>query len=307
MNDPLFSVVIPVYNAQATIEATLESVLLQRLQNFEVVLVDDGSTDGSLSLLRSWQRRDRRLVVIDQANAGVSAARNAGAARASGEWIAFLDADDLWHPDKLQEHQAFHERHPDVDISFAKVAFIPSSGSEKAKTFSRVPKGVVDLECVLGENPVCTSSNIVVRKRSWLASGGFVEGMNHAEDQEWLARCVARGMVLRGLSSALVGYRMSGGGLSVNLEAMFAGWWDLARHHEANCDLPRAKAIYCRYLARRALRAGLDPACARYYALAGLRSSPRGFLDDHRRGILTLVGVLVSPLLSRQWRCRLFS
>ena len=88
------SVVIPLYNKQNCIRETLRSVLNQSYTDFEVLVVDDGSTDGSLEVVREFS--DKRLRIIEKPNSGVSATRNAGIAAAANEWIAFLDADDIW-------------------------------------------------------------------------------------------------------------------------------------------------------------------------------------------------------------------
>ena len=163
------------------------------------------------------------------------------------------------------------------------------------------------LERVLGENPVCTSSNIVVSRTAWRQGGNFRLGMNHAEDQEWLARCVASGLVLQGLPDVLVGYRMSEEGLSINLDAMFSAWWALALEYKEHCNIARARAIYCRYLARRALRAGLPPGVAWHYATDGLKHSPRGFFNHPKRGVLTLAGAALGPVMTKRLRARLFA
>ncbi|QFT84607.1 putative glycosyltransferase EpsJ [Halomonas sp. THAF12] len=309
MTSPRFSVVIPVYNGGEAIDATLGSVLDQRETDFEVWLVNDGSTDDTLQRLTRWQRRDARIHVIDQANGGVARARNAGAAHARGELIAFLDADDLWAPDKLEAHAAFHERHRGVEISYARIAFLhpDDSGLEAARTHSTVPTGALALEQALGENPVCTTSNLVVTRACWQASGGFREGMQHAEDQEWLARAIAGGARAVGLQRVLVGYRLSTGGLSADLPAMYAGWRRLSEAYAEGFDVAAARALYCRYLARRALRAGGSSTQAWGFALEGLKSSPGAFLKDRRRGALTVIGALVSPLLPRAARMRLFA
>jgi glycosyltransferase involved in cell wall biosynthesis len=100
MTTPLVSVIMPVYNGEAYLAAAIDSVLGQTMQDLELVVVDDGSTDGSTAILARYGERIR---VLRQANAGVSAARNAGIASARGEFIAFLDSDDWWESDFLQE------------------------------------------------------------------------------------------------------------------------------------------------------------------------------------------------------------
>lgn len=101
---PAVSIILPVYNAQAFLASAVESVLKQTFSDFELILVDDGSADGSLAICKAFARRDRRIVVITQKNGGVSAARNAGLFAAKGEYIAFCDQDDCFLPHLLAEN-----------------------------------------------------------------------------------------------------------------------------------------------------------------------------------------------------------
>ncbi len=110
-----FSVVIPNFNNGATLGRAIESVLAQTWPAYELIVIDDGSTDDSESVARSFGERVR---YVRQANAGVSAARNHGARLASGTWLAFLDADDLYMPDRLAAHGRWIEREPDLDFLF---------------------------------------------------------------------------------------------------------------------------------------------------------------------------------------------
>ena len=95
---PLISVIIPVYNTEAYLERCLVSVLSNTYRDLEVICINDGSTDGSLEILNAFARQDERVTVIDKKNGGLSAARNDGLRRATGEWIAFIDSDDWIHP-----------------------------------------------------------------------------------------------------------------------------------------------------------------------------------------------------------------
>ncbi|MES1941384.1 family 2 glycosyl transferase [Salinisphaera sp. T5B8] len=309
MNTPRFSVVVPVYNAEDSLIATVESVLAQSERNFELWLIDDGSSDGSLAIMRALAAHDRRIHVRTQRNAGVSHTRNLGVRLARGQFVAFLDADDIWHPDKLATHWQFHLDHPQVRCSYAQIAFLQQgeAGLRDARTHSTVPAGRLSLARVLGENPVCTSSNIVIDRQCFERIGGFDTAMQYAEDQEWLARAVSAGLTIVGINSLLVGYRMSPGGLSSKLDAMYAGWKRLVSRYSAQFDGASAQALYCRYLARRALRAGASSRQSLRFALAGLCASPRAFCDDLRRGVLTLIGALASPFLPPRLRTRLFA
>ena len=102
MTNVKVSVIIPVYNAEKYLRECLDSVIGQTLQDIEIICVDDGSTDNSLLILQEYAANDKRLKIVEQANQGAAAARNAGIAVAQGEYLAFLDADDLYYLEALQ-------------------------------------------------------------------------------------------------------------------------------------------------------------------------------------------------------------
>jgi glycosyltransferase involved in cell wall biosynthesis len=103
MNTPLVSVIIPVYNAERYIETTIRSVLTQTLQDFEIIVLNDGSKDSSGEIIQRLQQEDKRIIYIPKPNSGVSDTRNIGISKASGKYLAFLDADDIWNHDNLTE------------------------------------------------------------------------------------------------------------------------------------------------------------------------------------------------------------
>ena len=103
---PEVSVIIPAYNLEGYLDTCLQSVLAQTLGNFEAIVVDDGSTDGTPGLLRRYAERDPRIIVVSTPNRGVARARETGIARAQGKYIAFLDGDDFWEPRMLEEMTA---------------------------------------------------------------------------------------------------------------------------------------------------------------------------------------------------------
>lgn len=113
MSPPLISVVIPAYNAAAFLAPTLASVFAQDYRPIEIILVDDGSTDDTLAIAKSWAPA---LRVCSQKNAGPSAARNRGVAMAKGEYLAFIDADDTWLPGRLKRHLSILTQRPDLDM-----------------------------------------------------------------------------------------------------------------------------------------------------------------------------------------------
>lgn len=306
---PLFSVIVPVYNAAATLAATVQSVLAQSCGDFEMILIDDGSRDDSLNIMLDLAAHDTRIKALSQPNQGVSATRNLGVELARGRLIAFLDADDLWHPEKLAAHRWFHQFDGDIGASYARIAFIDGAAQDhqKARTTSSIIPGQLTVAQLLAENPVCTMSNLVVTRACMAAVGPFEAGMSFAEDQEWLARAAHLGWPIEGIDAVLVDYRLSADGLSVNLEAMYDGWRHLAARYQHGEALDAAEAVYCRYLARRALRSGAQPGQALHYVQRGLKLDARAFLDDARRGWMTLISALAAPIMPRALRLHMFS
>ena len=107
---PKVSVIIPVYNVEAYLRQCLDSVVNQTLKDIEIICVDDGSTDGSAAILKEYATKDERIKILTQSNSGAGAARNAGIARATGEWITFSDADDWIEPDAIEKMVAAAQR-----------------------------------------------------------------------------------------------------------------------------------------------------------------------------------------------------
>jgi len=195
------SVVIPTYNRAHTVVDAVRSVLAQRFRDLEVIVVDDGSTDDTAARLAALG--DPRLHVVTGRHAGVSAARNVGVTKASGDLIAFLDSDDLWHPDKLGAEIAFLECHPEIHAVFTDLEkrhgeqLFPSFMRETA-VFSRrlvhasYPDGLIlearDMRlCLLEEVPIKPSA-LTLRRAAFDAVGGFDESWSSSEDWEFLLR-----------------------------------------------------------------------------------------------------------------------
>ena len=120
-----FSIIIPVYNSAKYLRECLDSVLAQQFPNWEIICVNDGSTDGSDTILYEYAAKDTRITAVNQANEGVSKARNVGLERATGEWFLFLDADDALSPYCLSSFQRVIEAHPDAEGILTKPIFVP--------------------------------------------------------------------------------------------------------------------------------------------------------------------------------------
>ena len=299
---PRFSVVIPCYNAAETIAETLTSVLDQTFFDFEVIIVDDGSTDETVAIAAWFAERSRRIRIVSQTNEGPSVARNRAVFdHAQGELSAFLDADDIWPLDRLDilDHRFAKANAPTV--AYGRVAFFSESvrDIETHSTVSSKPLTIADL---IAENETCTMSNIVVTREAFVASGGFSTCIVHGEDVEWLVRMAAQRARIEGIDAVLTCYRANRNGLSSDLTAMRRSWETaLSTARRLNVALSQdeidaAEATHLRYLARRALRLESARGTALRLALKALRRSPRAFFKQPRRGVLTLAAAIVEAL-----------
>lgn len=199
-----FSVIIPVFNGEATIARAIESVLEQTFAAEEVIVVDDGSTDGTAQVVR---RYGDRVSYVRQNNAGVSAARNNGAGCARGQWLAFLDADDWYYPDRLLWHADFISRDSDLDFLTGDYEYRRSDGSVIGRSMPTTDAGLSLLSKARGVRDVAMEANemasfvenhfgdthtLSVRRNTFLALGGYPLGRAVCEDVHLLIRLCAR-------------------------------------------------------------------------------------------------------------------
>ncbi len=175
------SVIIPAHNRVRFLKEAIHSVLAQDYRDVQLIVVDDGSTDETPKLLESY----RQILIVRQARSGVSAARNAGIAVASGQLLAFLDSDDLWLPEKLSTQVAFFEDHPDALICQTEELWIKDGVRVNPKRRHRKDSGMIFERSV----ELClVSPSAVMMRRGLLAEvGGFDEAMPACEDYDlWL-------------------------------------------------------------------------------------------------------------------------
>ncbi|HWR06358.1 glycosyltransferase family 2 protein [Sporomusa sp.] len=181
---PIVSVVIPAYNAGMTIERTIQSVLNQTYPSYEILVVDDGSCDDTQEKV---QRYGDSVHYIYQANAGAAAARNTGVNSAKGEWIAFLDADDEWHPQKLEIQMQFTTSKQDVVLVTNNPLIVRDGEQKDFSPVSGEPTySIWRHELFLRRNKIHTSS-VLISKAAYEAVGGCDTGLLNAQDRDlWL-------------------------------------------------------------------------------------------------------------------------
>lgn len=175
------SVVIPTYNRYKVLQRALASVYAQTHQPKEVIIIDDGSTDETSQIIKLFPE----VKYFYQENSGVSSARNLGIKKANCEWIAFLDSDDEWHIDKLQEHLALHRNNPDLQISYTDEKWIREECEIKIPKKYRKFGGDIFKECL--SHCIIAPSATIIHKDLLERVGLFDESLEVCEDYDlWL-------------------------------------------------------------------------------------------------------------------------
>lgn len=294
---PDVSIITAAYQAEATIELTIQSVQAQTLQNWELIIIDDGSQDNTPKIVIELAKKDDRIRLIQQANSGPSSARNRGIREARSNFIAFLDADDLWAPERLNGMIGAYSHCPSVGVLFSRTRFIHADTLQLGTLTPHVEE--LTVEDIMAENAVCSTSNIICRTEVLRQCGDFAEGLNFAEDQDWLLRVALHGRwKICGVDEEWFFYRSSPESQSADLEALRRAWIQMicaAANRYPNIAIPAARAAYApfhRQLARRALRMS-QPRTAMRYLISALRREPRILLRQPKRTVLTIAGTLV--------------
>lgn len=183
MGTPTVSVIIPTYNRAPLVAEAVASVLAQTWTDYELLVVDDGSTDATLEVLAPF--RDRLRLLQQPENRGVSAARNRGAQEARGEWLAFLDSDDLWLPAKLARQLQWLAAHPGVQIAQTEEIWLRHGRRVNPKKQHRKQSGRIFLPSL--HLCLVSPSAVMLRRELFLQAGGFDESLPACEDYDlWL-------------------------------------------------------------------------------------------------------------------------
>ncbi|MDD4138029.1 MAG: glycosyltransferase [Methanoregula sp.] len=210
-NKPVVSVIIPVYNGQRYLAETIDSVIAQNMTDWEIIAVNDGSTDRSPAILEEYTRKEPgRIRFVTVKNGGVSRARNAGVALARGTFIAFIDQDDLWAPEKIGQQVAQFNNNEKLGLSFTNESIIDETGTvvlENVLKLGPRQHGKI-FECLLFDNFIPISS-VMVKKELFLNAGGFNPAFSLAEDYDFLLK-IARVAPVDYINEPLLRYREHG-------------------------------------------------------------------------------------------------
>jgi glycosyltransferase involved in cell wall biosynthesis len=216
VNPPLVSVVVPVRNARRTIVDTIESVRQQTMEDLELIVVDDGSTDDSVALVAAIA--DPRIALASFPGGGLSVARNRGIAQARGAYLSFIDADDLWTPDKLQRQLEALDRRPDAGAAYSWTYTIDEAGRPLGRQPRVRHEGDVRPQMLLSFF-VASGSNVLLRRAVIETVGGFDPSVSAAEDWEYLLRVAARWPFVL-VRRYQIFYRQSAASMASNVETM---------------------------------------------------------------------------------------
>ncbi len=297
------TVIIPVYNAEKYVAETVQSVLSQTYQNFEILIIDDGSPDKSIEICQQFN--DSRITIIRQANRGLPGARNTGIRHATGDYLAFLDADDIWLPEKLEKHVKHLNNSPTVGISFCYSAFINEQGNSTG--LHQKPRKLYDItpSYVLCRNPVGNGSAAVIRREVFeeikfqdslynnVDDYYFDERLRRAEDVDcWLRIAIQTHWRHEGIPQVLTLYRITSGGLSANalkqleaLETVIEKTRSYAPDIIAHCE-KAAKAYHMRYTVRRLVSLGDGVTAVKLFNLV-IANHWRIILEEPGKTLLT--------------------
>lgn len=310
---PTVSVIMPVFNAEPYVAEAIDSVLAQTFRGFELIIVDDGSTDGSSGICQGYT--DGRIQFVSQKNRGFAGALNTGIQHARGHFIAFLSSKDRWLPEKLELHIVHLSANPHVGVTYAGSRFIDGDG--KPLRILQQPKlrdvSAVDIFC---RNPVGNRSAAVIRREELDRVAAphpvdctrmcfFDESLKQSEDIEmWLRLTLVGEAKFEGIPGILTEYRLINGGLSARVLRQYQSWEAVVeRLRELFPEFVarnegRAKAYQLRYLARRMVQLG-DPGMATAFLNESLRASKRPFIEEPTKSFVTylaaFLGTKVSP------------
>lgn len=198
MNASCISCIVPVFNGERFLREAIDSILAQTHRPLEIIAVDDGSTDGTPAILTSY---GEPVHCVAQSNAGPATARNTGIRAATGEFIAFLDSDDLWHPAKLTRQMARFTARPELDVSVTQVQnFWMPELNEEQEHFREHPRGHA--------LPGYSTVTLLARRELFNAIGAFDTTLKHGDDTDWFLRAEEHGARIELLPEVLVYRRL---------------------------------------------------------------------------------------------------
>lgn len=298
--EPLVSVIVPAYNASRTLERTLRSALAQTHQNLEVIVVDDGSTDETASIVSRYILQDSRIKLVQQTNRGLAEARNAGILSAAGQFIAPLDADDLWHPEKIERQmQVMHRMGSACGLVYGDSLEIDDDDRVMYTSRQPLPSGDV-LALLMLMNFVGNGSSPLMRKAALIEAGMYdpglkLQGAQGCEDFQMQMR-IAEHHDFGAVHTALTGYRVGSQNMSADIKRMIRSHWlaiepYMSRYPEHRETIATGHFYLALWYGMRALRSATP--------LTGLSVIQQLIVERPRQTIKMLLDTLVASFRNR--------
>lgn len=204
-NNPIVSILMPVYNAERYVGEAVESMIKQTFEEFEFIIIDDGSTDGSLAIIKAYALRDERIRLISRENSGIVATRNELLGKSIGQYCALLDADDVALPERLSRQVEYMEQHPQCVVVGSRILLIDSDGEPIRKMVNLFTHEQIDNQLLEGIVHLYHTS-VMMRREAVENVGGYRDGYAPAEDVDLYLRLAECGQLVN-LPDVLTQYR----------------------------------------------------------------------------------------------------
>jgi glycosyltransferase involved in cell wall biosynthesis len=296
----VLSIVVPNYNTERFIGNAIQSALKQTFRDLELIVVDDGSTDGSVARILTFD--DPRLTVITQQNHGLAGTRNLGIAMSRGRYIGFLDSDDIWFPQKAMKHIRLMDEVPEIGFTFSWSEYLTEAGDRTGQLLISRCNQPTARQLAL-RNHIGNGSTPVVRADCLDQVGGFREDIPGVEDWDLWVRIALNGNCqCRLIPEVLTGYRVRSGSISFTFEGannFISSGTNAVRKFESYripdysaSDSHRSIAELYRICSRKAFTAG-QKAASRKLLWKAFKQNPALFVRDFRA--VALLGLLLLP------------
>jgi glycosyltransferase involved in cell wall biosynthesis len=291
MSHPILSVIIPAFNVESFIAAAIRSVQQQTFRDLEIIVINDGSTDSTRQVLDSFVD-DPRVLIIHQDNLGTSGCRNSGLRVARGEYIGFLDGDDLWMPEHARKHVEVLSGNRGVDMTGSWWRVIYENGLDTGRC-GKPKKKRIEIEDLIRENILSGTSNVVIKREAIDKAGWFDPALKATVDFDLFIRIAQlRPSNIYCIPEILTEYRLRQGQITKDWRRMASNWELVIEKVRSKCPQTvckvenEARARFLRFLAYLAYEAGDFPSCRRLLVEAFSKGAYY-ICSDHRTWLTT--------------------
>jgi glycosyltransferase involved in cell wall biosynthesis len=218
MGEPAISVLMPVYNCEKYLAEAVRSILGQTFADFELIIVNDGSTDGSLRVLQQFAEHDKRIRIIDRPNTGITPALNEMIEASRGQYLARMDADDISVPERFAKQKAFLDANPDCVIVGSRVMLMDPYGSPVAESGHQLQHEQIEHELLTQSGWAMVHPSVMMRRGAVVKIGGYDARWKHCEDHDLFLRMTEVGQAAN-LPEVLLWYRRHYASINYNKAA----------------------------------------------------------------------------------------